>query len=358
MKVLITAPSLNEEENVSGISTLIREIIGRSRAEFVHFEAGRKDGDRAGFGWLVKQIGLPFRFLRRIGREKPDVVHINTAFIKLAILRDTALAFAARLAKRPVLLHIHGGPFVIGDFDSSLVEAAAKRMVRWSKKIILFSERERSSLLKRYPNADISVLPNAIALEGIPERLHRAGDVRSIIFFGRIHRSKGLEHIIDVCRVLALGNVSMRFECYGAGPEQAWFIPAMTEIMGEKFSYGGVLSGKEKWNALTRADIFFLPSRDEGLPFALLEAMAAGCVPVMSDSGAVSTVIDDGRNGFIIEPGNVTTTVRKLKELLAPEFDLEPLRANACKTVAEKFNIREYISRLDAIYDEVANKHQ
>jgi glycosyltransferase involved in cell wall biosynthesis len=354
MKVLITAPSLNEKENVSGISTLIREIVGRSRAEFVHFQAGRRDGERISVGWILKQLILPVRFFSRLRRETPDLVHINTAFIKLAILRDAALVFAARLAKRPVVLHIHGGPFVMDEFDSFALTAVAGRLVRWSKRLIVFSERERSSLLSRFPGAAISVVPNAISLEGIPERLPTDG-VRTIIFFGRLHHSKGLTHILEACRSLAAGNVPLKFECYGAGPEQDWFVSTMTETFGERFSFGGVLGGADKWNALTHADIFFLPSRDEGLPFALLEAMAAGCVPVMSDSGAVSTVIEDGRNGFLIEAGNLKQTVEKLKELLSPGADLNELRDNARRTVYEKFNIDRYISQLDEIYEDVAN---
>ena len=51
MKILITAPSLDENENVSGISTLVRNIIKYDRNEFFHFEAGRKDGEATGEGW-------------------------------------------------------------------------------------------------------------------------------------------------------------------------------------------------------------------------------------------------------------------------------------------------------------------
>ncbi|HKX84687.1 MAG TPA: glycosyltransferase family 4 protein [Pyrinomonadaceae bacterium] len=353
MKVLITAPSLNEQENVSGISTLVREIIGKSRAEFVHFEAGRRDGAEASLAWVLKQLALPFRFFSRIRNEKPDVVHINTAFIKLAILRDTALVVAANLVKKPVLLHIHGGPLVMGKTGNVLLAVFTKSLVRWSKKLVVFSERERSSLLARYPEADIAVLPNSISLEGIPDRMPSNG-VRTIIFFGRIHHSKGLKYIIEACRVLGAEDIPLRFVCYGAGPEQDWFVPAMTEILGERFSYGGVLSGADKWKALTRADIFFLPSRDEGLPFALLEAMAARCVPVMSDSGAVSIVIEHGRNGFIIEADDVVQAINRLKELLSPDLDLGSFREAAYRTVEERFNIKGYIARLDAIYNEVA----
>ena len=83
MKILITAPSLSETENVSGISTVVRQIIENSSLEFSHFAAGRKDGQRAGPGWAFKQIFLPAKFLFKIRQEKPDILHLNTSLTPL-----------------------------------------------------------------------------------------------------------------------------------------------------------------------------------------------------------------------------------------------------------------------------------
>src|SRR5688500_7688933 len=129
MKVLITAPSLDENENVSGISTLVREIITHGNADFLHFIAGRKDSEKTGIGWIFKQIILPAKFLQKLRREKPDLVHINTAFVPLSILRDAALTFAARFAGVPVLLHPNGGRFLIEDFDNRFLEKIAAKML-------------------------------------------------------------------------------------------------------------------------------------------------------------------------------------------------------------------------------------
>src|SRR5215212_1397651 len=107
MKVLITSPSLDETENVSGISTMISNIIEHSGCEFVHFKAGRKDGEKFNFGWVASQLRLPFAFRGAIAASDPQIVHINTAFEPRAIVRDFALAKFA--GKRPIVLHVHGG---------------------------------------------------------------------------------------------------------------------------------------------------------------------------------------------------------------------------------------------------------
>lgn len=357
MKVIITAPSLNEDENVSGISTLVRNLIGKRAAKYVYFEAGRKDGEAANARWITRQTSLPLRFFSSLLAEKPDLVHLNTAFIPLAILRDTSLAGVARLAGVPVLLHVHGGPFVAGEIGNSALRFAARKMLRMATAVVVFSRREAESLSERFPGTAAIVLPNAVPIDRALEVERPSGGEKTFIFFGRLHESKGTRHIIEACRALKDQGFGFKFVCYGAGPEKELFLSSMSAILGDQFSYRGVAKGAEKWKAFSAADIFFLPSRDEGLPLALLEAMAAGCVPVMSESGAVADVIEDGRNGFLIDAENTTQTVGRLKFLLSEgSVGWSDLRKNARDTVREKFDFAEYIQRLNKIYEQAARR--
>lgn len=353
MKVLITAPSLNENDNVSGISTLVRGMIESGRFDFVHFEAGRKDGEAAVVSWMMRQAVLPFRFFASIQREKPDIVHINTAFIPLAIVRDAALASAAKLSGRPVFLHIHGGPYVMKKIFNPALEATAGRLLKMADAAVVFSDREAAALLKNFPDAKVRVLPNGIPVDAV-SRSRQTGPEKTFIFFGRLHQSKGLTHIVDTCRMLNDQGFRYRYICYGAGPELESFVTQMTEILGDRFLYRGIARGVEKWRAFSEADVFFQPSRDEGLPLALLEAMAAGCVPVMSESGAVGNVIKDGHNGFIIDANDTAQTAGRLKVLLSESTRVwEELRKNARETVREKFSFDRYLDSLSKIYDEI-----
>lgn len=358
MKILITAPSLNEDENVSGISTLVRNIVKYDANRFEHFEAGRKDGEAAGAGWIARQAALPFRFFGRIRSFKPDLVHLNTAFIPLAIMRDAALAASARIAGCPVLLHVHGGPLVAGNFTNPVVRTAAEKLLQLSAAVVVFSDAEAKQIVDRFPGTNIKILPNAVPLPEIPER-QSSSPARTIIFFGRLNRSKGLDHIVAACRSLREQGFAFRYVCCGAGPEMISFCSQMSSVLGGDFDYRGVVKGQDKWKVLSEADVFFQPSRDEGLPIALLEAMAAGCVPVMSASGAVADVIEDGRNGFLIEAGNTQQTVGKLKFLLSEgPAGLRELRENARRTVAERYSFDKYVSALDRLYKELVRNSE
>ena len=86
---------------------------------------------------------------------------------------------------------------------------------------------------------------------------------------------------------------------------------------------------------------------------AMLEAMAAGCVVVASEMASVGAVVRDGVNGFLIEPRNVGQLVEKLRLALSGEIDLEILRENARETIRARFDLRDYVRRLENMYAEI-----
>jgi glycosyltransferase involved in cell wall biosynthesis len=346
MKILITAPSLDENENVSGISAIVRQIVKRGGHEFFHFQAGRKDGERSGPLWFLKQIMLVPGFNNFIKRTKPDVVHINTSLVKRAIARDVLLAGAARKLKKPVVLHVHGGPFAAGEFEWWHL---GKNMLNQATKVIVLSEREKQAILERIPELDIEVLPNAVPVDEIPET-PRKRQAKNIVYFGRLDENKGLDLIVEACAALKEKGVEFSFNCYGTGPQGREFIDRMLEVLGDDFYYGGVVTGQDKWRVLAENDVFLLPSKYEGLPMALLEAMAAGCVPVVSDVGSIGTVVEDGVNGVFV---NETDVAERLIELLSGNVDLGAMSIAARATIRERFDIRDYIERLNGIYSEI-----
>ena len=355
MKVLITAPSLNEDENVSGISTMIAGIIENSGCDFTHFTAGRKDNERFGPGWVINQARLPIRFAREIHRVDPDVIHINTAFEPPAILRDYVLSRVAG-KKRPIVVHVHGGRFVLQDFNRSNIASLAERLLASASRVIALSQVEADALTKFVPASRLTVLPNAVSAARFSPAEREWTD-KNVFYLGRLHESKGLDDIVESCRILLGQGFKFKFSCFGTGPHQERFLTAMRDLLGDKFFYGGVVSGDAKVRVLREGDIFLMPSRFEGLPLSLLEAMAAGCVPVVSTRGAMSSVVKDGYNGFLVEPGDLTQIVGKLKFLLSEgEPGWNQLRDNARQTIVEGYDISQYSAKLTAIYSELLNR--
>jgi glycosyltransferase involved in cell wall biosynthesis len=264
------------------------------------------------------------------------------------------LASAARIAGRPILLHLHGGRFLMNEFESRALALITEKMFRLASVIVVLSEHEKASLTRRWRDLDVRILPNAVALTEIPPIERALKEEKTIVFLGRLHESKGLHEIIEACRVLKNENFNFQFNCFGAGALEDFFVGEMSRILGDKFYFGGVAGGAEKWRQLASCDIFLLPSRyGEGLPMAMLEAMAAKCVVVASDVASVRAVIKDGENGFTVEPYNAAQVVEKLKFLLSEKADWESLQRQARATVEEEFAFDDYIVKLQRLYAEI-----
>lgn len=353
IRVLITAPSLDESQNVSGISSVARQIVERGALDYRHFEAGRRDGEHAGFRWICKQLWSIPRFWREIKIEKIEVVHLNTTLTPLAILRDSVYALTARLAGVPVLTHIHGGRFLVEEFESRFLAVIAEKMFRASRRRLVLSTLEREILARRWRDLKFEVLENAVPVDEI-KTARSENKEPVLIFLGRLHESKGLHEIIEAARILKNAGFDFRFNCFGAGDLKDFFAAEMTAILGDKFYYGGVAAGAERWKQLAEADIFVLPSRyGEGLPMALLEAMAAGCIAVVAEMASIGAVVRDGENGYLIKPGNSAELVEKLKFLFHNRDVWENVRKRAAETVKEKFSLDDYIKKLEGIYLEI-----
>lgn len=91
---------------------------------------------------------------------------------------------------------------------------------------------------------------------------------------------------------------------------------------------------------------------EEGFGITIVEAMATGLICVGSKSEAISELIEDGENGFIIEKNNSDTLSILIQKLLLGKIDLFEIRTNAYKS-AQKFNIKNYAQKFDIVLNEV-----
>ncbi|MEM0489273.1 MAG: glycosyltransferase family 4 protein, partial [Candidatus Bathyarchaeia archaeon] len=101
------------------------------------------------------------------------------------------------------------------------------------------------------------------------------------------------------------------------------------------------------------ADIFVFPSIYENMPFAVLEALASGLPVITTKVGGIPEIIDDGENGFLIEPFNARKLAERLLYLVENPTVAYEMGAAGRKTVEERFNWNKIIKQITAVYREV-----
>jgi len=128
--------------------------------------------------------------------------------------------------------------------------------------------------------------------------------------------------------------------------------PATRVNAGSSAIFFGAVYGEEKLNRIANMDVFLHPSRNEGLPTAVLEASGLGVPCIVSEETNVGSVVRRFNAGIVLEKNNV----QSLKESLvrfryeSNRFSLSPLKENAKRMVEEEFDWRIIAHRLQALY--------
>jgi len=106
--------------------------------------------------------------------------------------------------------------------------------------------------------------------------------------------------------------------------------------------------------SVAEADVFVLPSLREGIPAALLEAMALRVPVIASSVGGVPEIVEDGVSGFLVRPGNWEEIADRVLDLLNDRNKRELFVANGRKVVAERFDVKKNVKKLEGIFLDLA----
>lgn len=202
------------------------------------------------------------------------------------------VSFASKMLNLPTIITIHG---------TQAIDLKQKNPKSWLYKKIFtqtkFSAQiSVSSSFLQYPNLNknISIIPNGVDVTTFDAIKADKSTNPSLIWVGSNHPSKG----ITILRQ-AIVKVRKKFPDLEA-----------------RLISGGDLTGKALIKAYKKAHLFVLPSLAEGQPIALLEAWAAKLPVVATSVGDNPKMVKDGKNGFLVEPGNVVQLADAIQKIL------------------------------------------
>jgi len=315
---------------------------------------------------IIGDIKSIFEIRKIIKEFKPNTLFLNSS--KAGFLGSLASKFKIQNSKFKVIYRIGGwafnDPWPAWKRKAWLI--LEKISAPW-KDIIIANNKQNLDQAKIHdikPRGDVVLIHNGIdiyKLEYLPKEeaklklFERIAKNSGKIFqadtiigtIANLYPTKDLPTLVRTAEHFK-NNDSVVFVVIGNGTERQ-NIEKLIEEKGLKHKI--ILLGQipEAKRYLPAFDIFVLPSLKEGFPWALIEAMAAKLPVIATKVGAVEEIIENGKNGFIVEPGKPEQIAEKIKTIIADDHLKQELGIQAHQTILFKFPLEKMVKEIESL---------
>jgi glycosyltransferase involved in cell wall biosynthesis len=254
-----------------------------------------------------------------------EVVHLNAVYN----FTTFPTLLAAKTLDRPVIWSTRGAlqrwkdvrrPAAKDAWEAACRAIAPRRLV-----LHCTSEEERRESAGRFPEAEVAVIPNGVPL---PETLppHPPSETLRLLFLGRLHPIKGIDHLIRACGALATRRVG--FSLVIAGEGEASYAEHLRALVREhgldaRVSFAGSVRGEAKARLFGEADLLVAPSHSENFGIVIAEALAHA-LPVIAARGTPWRGLDEQGAGLWVDndPESLSRAVEAAAALPLREMGL------------------------------------
>jgi glycosyltransferase involved in cell wall biosynthesis len=348
---------------VSGVSTHLNLLLdSRLAREFslVHFQVGSEGRSESIFARLVRLITSPLLLAAAILFHRAAVVHINTALNARAYWRDLAYMIVAKTCGVRVLYQVHGGALPQEFFGGNPSLAG---LLRWTLRIpdaiVVLARAELEAYRSFVPGQQLLLLPNGVDCAAYTAVARRPSDTRDplrLVYVGRLAREKGLYETLSGLALARARGASAQLVIAGSGPEDARLRQAASDLgLAGDVSFAGPVFGEDKVRLLAAMDALLFPSYAEGLPYALLECMAAGVPAVATGVGAIPDVVLDGVHGLLVPPRDADALACSIVKLAADRELLARMSAASKRRIAVSYSIDRLAEQFCGLYSDLCS---
>jgi len=301
-----------------------------------------------------------FRLARTIRQRKIDIVHIQSPYwgiiariigriVGVKIIISTEHQFLKKL--HPVVRLGSILTYFLNDATIGVSQAMVKSLQK--------CKTVRKKDLYTIPNGiDINATrPSHLDTTSIKEKLGIDKHNSFILNVANFKPQKGHQYLIMAAPLILKKCPQTTFVLVGVGkPDVIERLENMVDQLGirKNVIFAGFRSDVPE--LMSACDVFVLPSLWEPFGIVLLEAMALGKTVIGTNVGGIPEVIDDGINGFLVEPGNSQQLAEKTQELLLNEKLRNQMGQNGMRKVQEKFSIQQMVGAIEQVYVTVINR--
>lgn len=306
-----------------------------------------------GTGVGSSRVGKSLAFTRALARyagvmPSYDIIHLHIS-ARGSYKRKSIMARMAHRAGKYVILHDHDG-----EFKKAFEEGgdAYRRNVRETfgiaDRVVVLSEEWRDYFAENVCDpGKIDVVHNGVK---VPARPCSPCSRQDVLFLGRLDARKSPDVLLRASREVLERFPDTKIVFGGDGEVEKNKQLAEELDIADRCEFHGWVTGDGREALFERAAVYCLPSKNEGLPMSVLEAMAHGIPAVATAVGGVPQVIEDGVNGFLIDVDDETALSERLVSLLAKPELREELGRNGRDQIVRNFGLDRTVAQVVDIY--------
>lgn len=281
----------------------------------------------------------------KIRKEKPDIIHCNSATTKYSFFA----VLSARILKIPFIWH--NRTLDSAGWKEQLIAKLSTNVVVISDVVARKFGKFENKVVKIYNGVDIEVF-KPIDVSDFKKELKIDKNKKVIGIISRLDWWKGHKLFLEAAKKISELRKDVLFLIAGEGPERENIEKLIRNFgLTSKVILLGFRSDMPR--VINLCDVVINPSiKPEPFGRVIIESMACGKVVVATNLGGVKEIIDDGIDGFLIEPDSKIIANLIIKLLLDKNL-YEKISLNAVKKVKEKFLLQRQIQGIESLYEKV-----
>ena len=352
MKVLIIGPSI--ERTRGGMATVIKDMLSQKHPD-VQFEHIVSHVE----GSLIEKFMITFTSLFRFIRRKGvDIVHIHVAS-GASIYRKSLFVFASWLLNRAVIIHAHGGDFHnYYNTRHRITKFFIRKTFSLCQCVLVLTPFWKLFFEQHITRSKVMVLHNGVQTQLYQLCFTKGTYANRFLYLGRLEKQKGIYDLLAVADRLVNkdGIKHIEFLLGGYGDVEAVEKIIKDKNLGDQIKLLGWVDDKAKIEVLKKIETLLLPSYYEGLPIAILEAMAAGKVIISTAVGGIPDLVKNKINGFLFSPGDTELLHKHILYVLANREEMGIIQKNNMEVIERDYDLKRIQDQLVGIYRNILKK--
>jgi len=312
-----------------------------------------------------KDLAALWALIRLLRRERLAIVHTHTS--KAGVLGRLASWFAGV----PTVVHTpHGHVFYghFGQLRSRLFLHVERLLARMTSRLIGLTDAERQDHLDRGvgKRERFAVIPSGIDLDRfrtaratgkhVPDWFQCPSNALVVGSVGWLTDIKGHRFLVDAVAELKQERPAFHLVIVGHGDQRDALL-AQAERAGIREAVHLIGAREDIEVCLAGMDCFVLPSLNEGMGRALIEAMAAGLPVIASRVGGIPALIQDGINGLLVPPADTQALARALRRVSDDQQWARQLGEKAARSIGPEFGVPAMVRAIERVYRETGPAH-